>query len=164
MKRRVPLMLAISLLCLWLLLNNTLEPGQILLGTAISALLVFGVARMRPLQAHLRLRHLPRVTRLIFTVLVDVVRSNIGVARVILGLVRNREVKSGFLDIPLDLRDPHGLAGLAMIVTSTPGTVWVELAPDGSTLTLHVLDLRDEAALIRTIKQRYEQPLREIFE
>jgi multicomponent K+:H+ antiporter subunit E len=73
-------------------------------------------------------------------------------------------VKSGFLDVPLDLRDAHGLAVLAAIVTSTPGTVWVDLARDGSTLTLHVLDLRDEAAMIRTIKRRYESALLEIFE
>lgn len=162
MKRKVPLMLAMALLCLWLLLNDVLEPGHIVLGAVIAVLLALGSASMRPLQA--RPRRLPLLIKLIFTVLLDVVRSNIGVARVILGLVRDREVKSGFLDIPLELRDPHGLAGLAMIVTSTPGTVWVELTPDSSMLTLHVLDLRDEAALIRTIKRRYEQPLREIFE
>lgn len=162
MKRSIPTMFALALLCLWLLLNDTLEPGHIVLGALIAVLLALSVVRMRPLQA--RLRRLPLVVKLMFTVLLDIIRSNIGVARVILGLVRDHEVKSGFLEIPLDLRDPHGLAGLAMIVTSTPGTVWVELTPDGSTLTLHVLDLRDEAALIRLIKQRYEQPLREIFE
>ncbi|HEX9772068.1 MAG TPA: Na+/H+ antiporter subunit E, partial [Steroidobacteraceae bacterium] len=90
--------------------------------------------------------------------------SNIGVGRIILGLVRERQVRSGFLAIPLDLRDPHGLAVLAMILTSTPGTIWVDLSPDGGTLTLHILDLRDEAEWIRTIKHRYERPLMEIFE
>ena len=48
------------------------------------------------------------------------------------------------MQIPLDLQDAHGLAVLACIVTSTPGTVWVGLSPDGATLTLHVLDLDDE--------------------
>ena len=67
------------------------------------------------------------------------------------------QVRSGFLEIPLDLRDDHGLAVLACIVTSTPGTVWAGLSPDRATLTLHVLDLRDEDAWIRTIKQRYER-------
>lgn len=162
MKRRMPFMLAIALLCLWLLLNDTLDPGHVVLGAVIAALLALSIVRMRPLQA--RPRRLPLLVKLMFTVFLDIVRSNIGVARVILGLVRDREVKPGFLDIPLELRDPHGLAGLAMIVTSTPGTVWVELTPDGSTLTLHVLDLRDEDALVGMIKQRYERPLREIFE
>ena len=91
-------------------------------------------------------------------------RSNFAVARIVLGLVRGREVRSGFVDIPLDLRDPHGLAVLAGIITSTPGTVWADLAPDGKTLTLHVLDLQDEAEWILWIKTRYEQPLMRIFE
>lgn len=162
MKFRTPFMLIIALLGLWLLLNDTLEPGHIALGAVLAVLFALSVGRMRPLQA--RLRRLPLVIKLMFTVLLDIVRSNIGVARVILGLVRDHDVRSGFVRIPLDMRDPHGLAGLAMIVTSTPGTVWVELTPDGSTLTLHVLDLKDETALIRMIKQRYERPLREIFE
>jgi multicomponent K+:H+ antiporter subunit E len=106
-----------------------------------------------------------RTASLLFArVLLDILRSNLAVARIILGLVRDHEVRSGFLDVPLDLRDPHGLAVLAAIVTSTPGTIWADLARDGKTLTLHVLDLQNEAAWIRTIKQRYERALMEIFE
>ncbi len=51
-----------------------------------------------------------------------------------------------------------------MIVTATPGTVWAGLTAAEDELTLHVLDLEDEAGLIRTIKQRYEEPLMRIFE
>jgi multicomponent K+:H+ antiporter subunit E len=68
------------------------------------------------------------------------------------------------MKIPLDLRDPYGLAALACIITATPGTVWAGLSPDGGTLTIHVLDLQDEEAWVRIIKQRYERRLMEIFE
>jgi multicomponent K+:H+ antiporter subunit E len=117
---------------------------------------------LRPLRA--RVRRLDIAAALLLVVLRDIVRSNVAVARIVLGLVRDRKVSSGFLRIPLDLRDPHGLAALAAIITSTPGTVWVGVSEDGSTLTLHVLDLRDEASWVRLIKQRYEEPLRRIFE
>jgi multicomponent K+:H+ antiporter subunit E len=53
---------------------------------------------------------------------------------------------------------------LAAIVTSTPGTVWAGVSDDGRSLRLHVLDVADEAALVRTIQERYERPLRRIFE
>ena len=66
--------------------------------------------------------------------------------------------------IPLDLRDPLGLAILAMVTTVVPGTVWCELAPDRSALLLHVWDAPDQAAFVARFKRRYEQPLREIFE
>jgi multicomponent K+:H+ antiporter subunit E len=66
--------------------------------------------------------------------------------------------------IPLELRDPVGLAALAMITTVVPGTVWSELALDRSKLMLHVWDVGEEQAFIAHFKARYEQPLREIFE
>ena len=62
------------------------------------------------------------------------------------------------------MRDAHGLAMLAAILTATPGTVWVDLSADGSMLTVHLLDLKDEAAWIRWIKERYERRLMRIFE
>ncbi len=52
---------------------------------------------------------------------------------------------------------------LSIIVTGTPGTVWAGLDPATNVLTLHVLDLQDEAAWVRTINHRYERPLMEIF-
>jgi len=42
--------------------------------------------------------------------------------------------------------------------------VWGELSADRSLLMIHVLDLHDEQWWIDTIKNRYERPLRSIFE
>jgi multicomponent K+:H+ antiporter subunit E len=95
---------------------------------------------------------------------VDIVRSNLAVARIVLGLVRDRQVRSGFLDIPLDVTDPHALSFLAVIVTATPGTSWAGVTSDARLLRLHMLDLKDEQEWIRSFKQRYEQPLIRIFE
>lgn len=159
---RWPFALTAALIAMWLLLNQTLAPGQILLGTALAILLSWASRYLRPLQPSLRRVWL--VVPLVLMVLRDVIRSNVGVARIVLGLVRDRKVRSGFVRIPLDMRDPHGLAVLSAIVTSTPGTVWVGLDDEGKRLTLHVLDLRDEAEWIRWIKQRYERLLMRIFE
>jgi multicomponent K+:H+ antiporter subunit E len=161
LRRRVSPVLVLALTGIWLLLNQTLAPGQLVLGLALSILLGWFASALRPLRA--RLHRVDLAARLALVVFRDIVRSNFGVARIVLGLVRDREIHSGFLEVPLELRDPHGLAALAAIVTSTPGTVWSGLSPDGRTLTLHVLDLRDEGEWIRLIKERYERPLRRIF-
>jgi multicomponent K+:H+ antiporter subunit E len=160
--RRVPPLLTVLLLAIWLTVGGTLSGGQIAFGTVLSVVLVLGIAQLRPVRPHPRRLYL--AIPLAATVLIDILRSNLGVASVVVGLVRDRQVHSGFLDIPLELTDPHGLTILAVIVTSTPGTAWAGLSPDGRTLTLHVLDLQDEQATICLIKQRYEQPLRRIFE
>jgi len=158
---RVPPLLTLVLVAIWLLLNNTIALRDILLGSLIAVLLMLAAAQMRPVQP--KLRELWLAVPLTFVVLWDILRSNFNVARIVLGLVTDRRVVSGFIDIPLDLRDPHGLAILAAIITSTPGTAWGGLSEDGSVLKLHVLDLRDEQEWIRMIKQRYERPLMRIF-
>lgn len=161
MKRAAEPRLAAILLALWLLLNDAFTPGHALLGLALAIGLPLLTASIRPLRGQVR-RPLA-ILALLWTVLRDIVRSNLAVAAVILGN-RQRRSNAGFMDIPLDLRDPHGLAALACIVTATPGTVWAGLSPDGATLRLHVLDLQDEQEWIDTIKQHYERPLMEIFE
>lgn len=160
--KRQPFLLVVGLTGMWLLLNGTLAFEHILLGAALSALMVFGFRVVRPVQP--RLRRPQKALLLLWRVFVDVCHSNVAVARIVLGLHGSQPVHSAFVKVPLDLRDPNGLAALAAIVTSTPGTVWVDLSVDGATLTLHVLDLQDEQAWIETIKRRYERLLMEIFE
>jgi multicomponent K+:H+ antiporter subunit E len=160
--RRVPPVLTGFLLVMWLLLNETLSIGHIALGSILAVGLAWAASVLRPLRPEMGRPLL--VVKLIGLVLFDIVRSNIGVARIVLRLVRDRKVRSGFVKIPLDLTDPHGLAVLAGIVTATPGTVWVDHDLATSTLTLHVLDLKSEQDWIDWIKQRYERLLEGIFE
>ena len=149
-----------SLLVLWLLLNQTLSPGNILLGGAIALIAGWALAALEvPKARPRRLATLIRLTGLVFT---DIVRSNVAVACIILGLGR-RQRSSGFVEIPLELRHPYGLAALACIITSTPGTLWVDFNEASGTLTIHVLDLVDKSEWVRTIKGRYERLLLEIF-
>lgn len=161
MKRTFEPRLTALLLALWLLLNDTLAPGNIALGLMLATGLVLASTAMRPLRA--RARRPLAALALLGTVFIDIVRSNIAVTGVIFGN-RQRRTNAGFMPIPLDLRNPYGLATLACIITATPGTVWAGLSPDGTTLILHVLDLQDEQVWINTIKNHYERPLMEIFE
>src|SRR5690606_23472706 len=113
MMRRIPPVFLVVLVIMWLLVNSTVSLGHIVLGTIVSALLLLAAAPLRPLQPTIRRGY--RLFTLMAVVFVDIVRSNIGVARVILGLVGERDVRAGSVHIPLDMTDPHGLAGLSMI-------------------------------------------------
>jgi multicomponent K+:H+ antiporter subunit E len=155
-----PLGLA-GLVVLWLLLNQSISLGHVLLGSLAALVGAWAFGALEP--PGVRVRRLGAIGRLALLVLADIVRSNIAVGRIVLGLT-GRERKSGFVDIPLDLRDPYGLAALAIIITATPGTLWVSLDEAKSTLLIHVLDLIDEDEWRRTIKGRYERLLLEIFE
>ncbi|KZC39215.1 MULTISPECIES: Na+/H+ antiporter subunit E [Rhodanobacter] len=152
--------LSALLLLIWLLLSQSVAPGTILLGALLGIALgkMFGL--LRPPKA--QLRNYPLLGGLFLRVVLDIFRSNLAVGRLILR--RDRRARSGFVAIPLQLTDRYGLAVLACIITSTPGTIWVSYDPSANILLIHVLDLVDEAGWIDTIKQRYERPLLEIFQ
>lgn len=166
MKRWLPFpLLWLALTGLWLLLNQTLWIGQVLLGAILAGgacLLYRRLQAPRPTSTG-GWRRAAAAGRLLTEVAVDIVRSNIAVARIVLEPSRS-DLTAGFLEIPLALRDPAGLAVLACIITATPGTAWARYEPDRGILTMHILDLIDEAAMIAVIKGRYERRLLEIFE
>jgi multicomponent K+:H+ antiporter subunit E len=162
MKRLLPApWLSLALWLLWLLLNLSVSPGQILLGGLIGVLAPWLMAPLRPLP--IRLRRPGTVLRLLGRIGVDMLLSNLQVAKGVLALGR-RAPRSVFVKVPLDLRDANGLAALAALCTVIPGTVWSELALDRSVLLLHVFDLDDETGFVEHFKRTYERPLMEIFQ
>ena len=100
--------------------------------------------------------------KLVGMVSADIVRSNIAVARIVLFPRADR--KSGFLHLPIALRNPFALAVLSIIITATPGTLWVQHDARRHVILIHVLDLVDGEEWIRLIKDRYERLLMESFE
>ena len=154
--------LSALLWALWLVLNQSLHVADLLLG-ALLAVLAPLLARplMQPI-GYPRLARASALLRLLAMAFVEIVRSAITVGRLIL-LPKKEGLNSRFMRIPLDLRNPYGLALLSCLINSTPGTVWVELTPETSELVLHVFDLHDEQWWIETIKTRYEKPIIEIF-
>lgn len=148
-------------LAFWLLLNDSLSTGHIFLGVVIALVLNWLALTVRPLRASVK--HPLVALRLIWHVAIDITLSNIAVARIV-WLGKRAQPEPGFIKIPLELTDPHGLAALACIVTYTPGTVWADYSETEKILTLHVLDLQDEEEWLRIIQERYQGPLIRIFE
>ena len=159
-------LLSLALLAIWLVLNRDYSLGQVLLGALVATLVPQMTQSLRP--TPVRIRHLGVAFRLFMQVGWDVIVWN---WRVLLGTLATRErlprapgrgARPGA--VPLDLRDPSGLAVLAAIMCVIPGTIWSEIALDRSALLVHIFDLADAQDEIELIKTRYERPLMEIFE
>lgn len=162
MKKILPApLLSAALFVLWLLLNRTLGAGHVLLALVLALAIPLLTAGLRPVPV--RIRRPGVALRLLCRVAGDSVRSNIAVMGLLLR-PGSRRHPPGFVQVPLDLRDPNALAALAMIVCLTPGTAWAELSLDRATLLLHALEVDDASAMAAQIKARYERPLMEIFE
>ena len=153
--------LSLALAALWLLLHNSFSPAALTGAALIGLAAPWSLARLQI--PPLRIKSIAAACRLAAIVGYDIVRSNLAVARIILGGAREAR-RSGFVPIPLDLTHDYGLALLAIIITSTPGTLWAEHNPARRQLTLHVLDLVEESDWIDLVKRRYEPLLMEMFE
>lgn len=153
--------LSALLFAAWLLLQQSLAPGALLMAALLAVGVPLLTRSLRPRHGRVY-RPLPAL-RLLGVVLHDVVASNLHVARVIVGRSPER-IHSHFLRVPLQVRDPYALAGLAVILSLAPGTAWAELSADGSELLVHAFDVEDPAQMVALIRERYERPLKEIFE
>ncbi len=163
MKRWLPAPLtSAALLLTWLLLNQSVAPAHLLLGTLLAIAVPLLTRPLQPL-GDPRPQRLLVLFRLLRMALVEIIRSAFNVSRIIL-FTNPKGVNSQFIRIPLDLRNPYGLALLSMLINTTPGTVWAEIIPGTHDLALHVFDLHDEAWWVDTIKTCYEKPLIEIFD
>jgi len=160
MKRFIPsLPLSLAVFLLWLLLVSEISAGGLLLAAALAIALPLMASTLQPPRAHFG--PMVVVLRLAATVAVDIVVSNIEVARRILG--PQSALAPAFIWVPLDIKSAHGITALASIITLTPGTLSAELAQDQRHLLVHCFNLDDANEAIARIKARYEAPLMEIF-
>ncbi len=159
-KRLFPMPLhSLILVLVWLLLNQ-FSAGHLVLGILLGIAIPWVAAPLS--DPHARVRKPWRATRYLLMVLGDIVVSNFEVAARILR--SNRHLRPGLLAVPLDLTGHLPLSVLASTISLTPGTVSVDFSADMKWLYIHALHVDDEAQTIARIKQRYEAPLREIFQ
>ena len=144
----------------WLLLNNSLAPGQILLGLFLGWVIPIYTQAYWPNRVTIK-----RPVRLVVffgRFLIEILLANLAVARLI--LTGPRTLRPVFVVVPLQLRHELALSLLANIICLTPGTVSARLSKDRRELLVHALDCADPSALVAGIQQRFETPLQEIFE
>ena len=152
--------LSLVLAAAWLLLQQSLAPAQLL--TAL--VLALGLPRLLHdfIGDAVHPRSLPTMLRLGGVVLWDIVVSNLTVARIALSPLSDPQ--PAWVPVALETRHPSVIALLATIITMTPGTVSCIVDEKAHLILVHALDCSDPAGTAAQIKQRYERPLRRIFE
>ncbi|WP_199258421.1 Na+/H+ antiporter subunit E [Paracoccus binzhouensis] len=162
MSRAIPHpVLSLALVLMWLVLTS-FSLGNLVLGTVIALIAGWSVEHLHPPKP--KFRRWLAIPRLFLIVALDILRSNLAVARVLVLGPNHPAYHSGFVELTLQLREPNAIAMLAIILTATPGTAWIEFERESGRLLLHVLDLRSEDDWQALIRDRYEALLMEIFE
>lgn len=150
---------SVLLALVWLLMQQSLSAGHVLLGATLGVVVPLFTRRFWP--ERVRVAHPLTLLRFLVLVMWDILAANFSVARLALGPVS--AIQPGFLRLAVDLDNDFARTILASTISLTPGTVSAELSADRHHLLVHYLACDDEAALIRSIKQRYEAPIKAIF-
>lgn len=150
---------SLFLALLWLLMINDFSVAHALLGLVLGVAIPLVTHAFWPEEARIR-RPLP-LLRYLLVLLMDILRSNLVVALRILRPARH--LTPGFFTYPLTLNDDFAITILASTISLTPGTVSIHYDAEANTLLVHALHLEDEDEAIAGIRERYEQPLQEIF-
>lgn len=151
--------LSVSVVAFWMLMTDSFSVGQLLLGLLLGWIVPRFAARLD--REYARIGSLRPVPRMLAIVAWDILKSNVIVALQVLGPEKN--IHPGFVWVPLDIQNIHGIAALTSMITLTPGTVSAALTDDRRYLLVHMLDMSSAEAAIAEIKSRYEKPLMEIF-
>ncbi len=92
----------------------------------------------------------------------EIARANVRLAALVLNPTRSNRPR--FVRVPIRVRRDAAVTALANLITLTPGTLTVDVAPDRTSLLVHVFDLEEEAAAVAEIQQRLERVVAEVFE
>ena len=162
------LLLNIVLALVWCLLQNEISLRQLLIGSlvATTAMLFF------PRSFHQERRYVHKVKErryvhkvsLSFQLAVfffkELLIANVTVVRQV--LAPELKIQSGIIAYPLELKDDFLITLLANMITLTPGTLSVEVAPDRLFLFIHFLNVEDIEEERRVIRDGFERYLQRI--
>ncbi len=146
---------ALVLAIAWMMLQGRASVGDFVVGYAVATLVVWLCRHFW--SERVTVRRPVVLLRLAATFLRELLLANLHVAWII---VQPRlPIQPAFIVVPLALRDDLAITALANMITLTPGTLTVDVAPDRSALWVHCLSVADADAVRAQIKRDFERPL-----
>ena len=150
---------SVTVFLFWWLMAERTSAGTLLMAAILAWLMPQIAARLE--REFARMAEAWILVPLGLKLLWDVVVANVTVARQVLG--PEERLKPGFIWIPLELTNIHGISALTSVITLTPGTLTAALSNDRKHLLVHCLHVEDPQQMIDDIKRRYEAPMLRVF-
>jgi multicomponent K+:H+ antiporter subunit E len=154
-------LLSVLLFFTWMMLVNQFKIGSLVLALILAIIIPLMTGAYWPNRASIK--QVPPFAAYVLLVCWDIVVANFQVARIVL-FMRNEDIRSAWIAVPIDLRSPEAITLLAGTITMTPGTVTADMSSCGRVLLIHSLHAPDPDSIISDIKTRYEARLKRIFE
>ena len=144
----------------WAALVGSFTLPNLLLGYAMGYLALW-VAR--PLFA--KSTYFERVWRVLRLALLFIYELVVSSLRVVWDVITPTHLaRPGIIALPLDARGEGEVLLVANLISLTPGTLSLDLSPDGQTLYVHAMFVDDPDALRRELKEGMERHVLEALE
>lgn len=143
----------------WQMLAHSVAVSDLLLALLLA---VFIPRLVQPFIDRTPHIHWTAVIKLVLVVLWDILIANFRMAKMVLGPMH--QLHPQWYRVPLNTEHEQVNTLLAMIITTTPGTVSAGIDQERGDILVHALSTDDTELDIQTIKRRYELPLIEIFD
>lgn len=154
------LMLNVLLALAWAAVTGQMSATNLLAGFVVGYAVLWLVSRVAG-----RSGYFARVGQVVRFTLHFVWELLIATLRVAVDIVTPQHLmKPAILAIPLDSKSPAETTLLANVITLTPGTLSLDVSPDGKTLYVHAMYARDVEAARRAIEQGFGRRVHEVFQ
>ena len=154
------LLLNVFLAASWAALVGSFTLPSLLLGFAIG---YFALWTVRPLFGESR--YFERVWRFIRLAVLFVYELIVSSLRVVWDVITPAHIsRPGIIAMPLDARSEGEILLVANLISLTPGSLSLDLSPDGETLYVHAMFVDDPDALRRDLKSGIERRVLEALQ
>lgn len=155
---KVTLILVLALT--WVALTGNVSLPGFVMGLLLGVIIVqlFGRRATKVLDLHVH--HVWPLIQLCFIFIYELVVANLSV--LVKAFSPKLNIKPGIIKVPIDIEGAFWITTLANMVTLTPGTLTVEVAPDNKYFYVHCLNIDNEAETIASIKDTFEKKILEV--
>ena len=100
------------------------------------------------------------VFKLILVFLRELISSSVLVVRQVIRPKIN--VTPGIFKVKTDLKGDWEVSLISMLITLTPGSVVMEVTPDGKTLYVHAMDIPESSNAVLKSTQAFEKAIKDV--
>lgn len=154
----VQILLNLTIAFIWMFFHNDWTVGTFTIGYMVGMALIFGLRRFLPQQVYFS-KMIP-ITRLILLFGKALVLSSLVVAREILR--PKLRIRPGIIAVKTELKTDLEVTLFACLISLTPGTLTLEVSPEGDVLYIHAMDIFDVEQSVNEIKATFERAIMEV--
>lgn len=152
------LLLNVFLAFTWMFLSNDYSPLAFFKGYFFGLVVIFFLRRF--FHRRFYVNNVIAVIRLLMIFLIELIKSNLSVFKVILS--PKLKMTPGIFALETELEKDWEITILSNLITLTPGTLVLEVSDDNKTLYIHAMDIDDVEQAKLDIKNTFEKAIKEV--